>query len=175
MKTITHFTSIDSFMTERLLAVKIQATDLEKLLLLHGNPNVMATLGGLRTAEQSQENLQWNLAQWEDNGFGLWVFYLKDTSEWVGNAGIRRLKVDNHNEIELSYVLQQPFWNLGLATEMALACSEIAFDILRLDNLVCLTLTTNIASQGVMQKAGFIYEREVIHADLPHVLYRRTD
>jgi ribosomal-protein-alanine N-acetyltransferase len=174
MKYITHFTSIDTFMTERLLAVKVQATDLEKLLLLHGDPDVMATLGGLRTAEQSMDNLQWNLAQWEDHGFGLWVFYLKDTKQWVGNAGIRHLKVNNQEEIELSYALQQPFWNLGLATEMALACSEIAFDILHLDNLVAITLTTNKPSQRVMEKAGFTYESDITHADLPHVLYRRT-
>jgi RimJ/RimL family protein N-acetyltransferase len=39
-------------------------------------------------------------------------------------------------------------------------------------DLVCFTLTTNHASQRVMEKVGFRYERDVLHAGLPHVLYR---
>ncbi len=35
------------------------------------------------------------------------------------------------------------------------------------------TLPDNLASRRVMGKAGFAYEREIEHAGLPHVLYRR--
>jgi [ribosomal protein S5]-alanine N-acetyltransferase len=175
MKNITQFTSIESFTTPRLLAERIMATDLDKLIKLYSNPEVMATLGGLRTLEKTQENLRWNLAQWDDNGFGLWLFYLKDTEEWVGTAGIRLYMIGGQEEIELSYALQPPYWHQGLATEMALACTEIAIDILHLDNIACATLTTNLPSQRVMEKAGFHYERDIIHADLPHVLYRRKN
>ncbi len=34
------------------------------------------------------------------------------------------------------------------------------------------TLPTNRASRRVMEKAGFGYERDTVHAGLPHVLYR---
>ena len=40
-------------------------------------------------------------------------------------------------------------------------------------NVVAYTLTGNRASRRVMEKLGFEYERDVVHADLPHVLYRR--
>jgi RimJ/RimL family protein N-acetyltransferase len=40
--------------------------------------------------------------------------------------------------------------------------------------VVCFTLTTNRASQRVMEKAGFEYERDIVHAGLPHVFYRIT-
>jgi hypothetical protein len=43
-----------------------------------------------------------------------------------------------------------------------------------LADVVCLTLPTNRASQRVMEKAGFGYERDVVHTGLPHVLYRIT-
>ncbi len=33
--------------------------------------------------------------------------------------------------------------------------------------------STTIASRRVMENLGFSYEREVVYADLPHVLYRR--
>ncbi len=172
MKTITQFKSIDSFTTDRLLAEKIKSSDLDKFSSMHTNPQVMTTLGGLRTEEQTRDNLEWNLNQWKENGFGLWLFYLKDTKEWVGCAGLRRVEVGGHEEIELGYALMPQFWKLGLATEMAKACIEIAFEVIRLDNIVSFTLTTNKASQCVMEKAGLQYERDILHADLPHVLYR---
>lgn len=39
---------------------------------------------------------------------------------------------------------------------------------------ICYTLTTNRASQRVMEKLGFRFEKEMIHAGLPHVFYRMT-
>ena len=50
----------------------------------------------------------------------------------------------------------------------------MAFDVLGLPDLVTYTLPGNLASRRVMEKLGFTYEREVVHADLPHVLYRLT-
>ena len=42
------------------------------------------------------------------------------------------------------------------------------------EEVVCFTLTTNRASQRVMEKAGFEYARDIVHAGLPHVFYRLT-
>lgn len=172
MKTILEFNSINSFVTERLFAKKVTANDLEKFLLMHTHEEVMRTLGGIRNEEQSLDNLNWNLKQWEENGFGLWMFYLKGTQEWIGRGGLRRIEIDKCKEVEVGYALMPKFWNQGLATEITKACLEIAFEILRLNDVVCFTWTTNKASQRVMEKCGFIYERNFMHADLPHVLYR---
>ena len=37
-----------------------------------------------------------------------------------------------------------------------------------------MTLPTNEGSRRVMAKAGFTYDRDIVHWDLPHVLYRLT-
>ena len=50
----------------------------------------------------------------------------------------------------------------------------VAFDDLGLGEIVAFTLPTNIASRRVMEKSGFAYEREIVHAGLPHVLYRQA-
>jgi hypothetical protein len=34
---------------------------------------------------------------------------------------------------------------------------------------------TNRASQKVLLKADLVYEREITHADLPHVMFRTSD
>ena len=51
---------------------------------------------------------------------------------------------------------------------------EVAFaDARRCAELIAFTLPDNLASRRVMEKAGFAYERDIVHAGLPHVLYRR--
>lgn len=176
MKTITKFHNIESFETSRLSARRLESADLEKLTIMHTNPHVMATLGGIRTGAQTQENMHWNLAHWEKYGFGKWMFYLKNTQEWVGYGALRHVNVEGQAEIEVGYALMPKFWKQGIATEIAKACIEIAFEVLWLKNIVCFTLTTNQASQRVMEKAGFQYERKfVMHyegIDYPHLLYR---
>jgi hypothetical protein len=38
-----------------------------------------------------------------------------------------------------------------------------------------ITLPPHRASQRVMLKAGLVYQREIVHAGVPHVLYRTPD
>ncbi len=82
--------------------------------------------------------------------------------------------VGGNDEVELAYALMAEYWDKGLAMEMARAIVAVAFERLRMTDLVCFTLATNRASQRVMEKTGFEYEREVVHAGSPHVLYRIT-
>ena len=65
-------------------------------------------------------------------------------------------------------------WGQGLATEMAEAAVDAALRKLQLASLVAFTLPSNKASSRVMEKVGFSYERDIVYADLPHVLYRLT-
>ncbi len=50
---------------------------------------------------------------------------------------------------------------------------RVAFDVLGLDEVVAITLPYNVGSPGVMTAAGLAYERDIVHAGLPHVLYRK--
>jgi RimJ/RimL family protein N-acetyltransferase len=107
----------------------------------------MATLKGIRSHHETRQFLHRELEHWERHDFGLW---------------------------ELAYALMADFWGKGLATEMAQASLKVGFEQLGLADVVCFTMTTNRASQRVMEKVGFKYERDIIHADLPHVFYRLT-
>ena len=50
---------------------------------------------------------------------------------------------------------------------------RVAFEYLGLDELIALALIENIASRRVMEKSGFVYERDLVHVGLPHVAYIR--
>ena len=47
-------------------------------------------------------------------------------------------------------------------------------EVLKLDSVVAQTVEVNHASRAVMEKLGMSHERDVVHAGLPHVLYRSS-
>jgi RimJ/RimL family protein N-acetyltransferase len=63
-------------------------------------------------------------------------------------------------------------WGRGLATDACRAFIEIGFGHYAFDELVATTLTTNAASENVMKKCGFTYDRTFVNQWGPHVLYR---
>jgi RimJ/RimL family protein N-acetyltransferase len=158
--------------TRRLLLGRPTEADLPDLTALLTDPRVMATLGGLRTPEELEARHRRLFADWERDGFGLWVARRRPDRRFVGRGGVRRVQVGGREEVEVSYALAVEFWGQGLATELAREGVRAAFEVLGLPDLVCFTLPTNARSRRVMQKAGFRYERDVEHAGLPHVLCR---
>lgn len=173
--------SIDTFTTERLFAQPLSEHDFADLSRMHHDPQVMKTLapanhpnGGMLSDEETRQLLARDAAHWERYGYGLWAFRAKADRHFVGRCGLRHVHIDDTEEVELAYALVAEDWGKGLATEIAEALVRIGFKQIGLASIVCFTLTTNLASQRVMQKAGFHYERDFMRASLPHVFYRRT-
>ena len=79
--------------------------------------------------------------------------------------------VEGRDQIELAYAIRSDHWRKGFATEISIAALKHGFDELHLDQIVAFTLTHNRASRGVMEHCGFTYQRDIVHAGLPHVLY----
>jgi ribosomal-protein-alanine N-acetyltransferase len=162
---------IDQFQTARLRAERLLPHHLADLSMMHRDPRVMRTLGGVRSDAKTQEYLAVNLDHWKRHGYGLWI--VRDVDEtFVGRAGIRHLAIETKNEIELAYSVMPGFWARGLATEIAKALLKIAFERLDIPELVAFTLSDNQASRKVMEKVGFQYERAFTFEALPCVLYR---
>jgi [ribosomal protein S5]-alanine N-acetyltransferase len=158
--------------TERLRGERISPAHHEVLCALLGDPRVGATLGGVRTAKQVGESLARSDAHWERHGFGLWAFRERRTGAFVGRGGLLRSRVDGRDEIEVAWAVMADRWNEGFATELGACAVGVAFERLALPDVVAFTLHDNRASIRVMDKLGFVYEKDVMHAGLPHVLYR---
>jgi RimJ/RimL family protein N-acetyltransferase len=103
----------------------------------------------------------------------MWLLRDRETGEAVGRGGLQYTYTAGLNDVEAGWAIVPERWGQGLATELAQACVEVAFDQLDLLEIVAFTLPTNLASRRVMEKSGFVYERDIIHVGLPHVLYRR--
>ena len=141
---------------------------------MDANERFMAHLGGVRDESGTAEYLERNLAHWAEHGFGLWMLRDRQTLATAGRAVLRHLDVEGVDEVELGYGFLPAFWGRGLATEVTHACLEIARDRLGLTTVVAVTRPANVASQRVLLKAGLAYERELVLAGLPHILFRSS-
>ena len=135
--------------------------------------DVMATLGGLRSENETWENLRVGLEHWEREGFGTWIFRDRSSEEVVGTATLRRVQIEGRDEVEVGYRVAAARWGRGIATEMAAALVGVARERLGLDEIVAFTLPHNLGSRRVMEKTGFRYDHDIEWAGLRHVLYRQ--
>lgn len=158
--------------TTRLVGTRICEADWPDFLELFHDARVMATLGGPQTDEWIRSFFDHNVDHWKRHGYGLWMFRERDGERFAGRAGIRRCLVDARDEVELGYTVRFDRWGRGYATEMSAGILKLAFGEDGLDQVVAFTLHTNLPSRRVMEKLGFVYEKDIVHKDLPHVMYR---
>lgn len=163
---------MDAFSTPRLLAERVTAAHWLDLRRMDDDEDFMALLGGVRDTAGTVAYLEMNLKHWADHGFGMWMLRDPQTSGVIGRAILRHLDVEGTDEVEVGYGFIPAYWGRGLATEIARACVRLGFEQLGLPSLVAITTPANLASQRVMTKAGLVYERDIVHAGVPHVLFR---
>ena len=166
----------ERFESERVVYERITLAHAEELASLMRDPAVMRTLWPwaiLPSEEQITSSLNGKIAHWEHHGFGMWVLHERSTGQFLGRGGPQYTDVLGSRSVEVGWAIVTPRWGEGFATELAIASADAALRHLQLRDVIAFTLPGNIASRRVMEKAGFTYEREVLHVGLPHVLYRR--
>ncbi|HEU0335711.1 MAG TPA: GNAT family N-acetyltransferase [Gaiellaceae bacterium] len=158
--------------TPRLRGSPLCADDSDDLAALHRDQQVLAAFGaGPLTAEETREFLERRLRHWREHGFGIWVF--RDAAgSFVGRCGIHRWSLDGVDEVELGYVVRSALWSRGYATEMGHAVVSHALSALGLATLVGFTRRENVRSRRVLEKLGFVFEREFAAEGEQSVLYR---
>jgi RimJ/RimL family protein N-acetyltransferase len=168
--------AVERVETARMVLERLRLDHLEELSRLLRDPRVAATgwPTGLPPSESEVlASLKDKERHWERHGFGMWLMRDCETGEVVGRGGLQwTTYVKDLDEVEAGWSVVPERWGEGLATELALASIEVAFGRLELTEIVAFTLPENVASRRVMEKSGFVYDREIMHVGLPHVLYR---
>ena len=168
--------TIERLETERMILERLRLEHADEQLRLLLDPRVAATLWPRAQAPTEADVLDGLAAKvdhWSRHGFGMWLLRDRETGEMVGRGGLQYTYTAGLNDVEAGWAIVPERWGQGLATELAHACVEVSFDHLDLIEIVAFTLPDNVASRRVMEKSGFVYERDLVHAGLPHVLYRR--
>lgn len=171
--TVKSASACERFMTERLIADRFTADHEDMLLKLHQDPEATRTLGGKRTREEVHAMVGRFVDHWSAHGYGVWLLRDRTSESFCGRGGLLRATVGGRDEVEVLYAFMPPFWGQGLATEFTAAALDVAATDIGLTDVVAYTTPGNIASRRVMEKNGFEFEGDIVHAGLPHVLYRR--
>jgi RimJ/RimL family protein N-acetyltransferase len=166
--------AVEAFVTERIRARRPEADDEPSYGALFAAPGVARWLRPPPLQPFALDDaalaIDADAAKWDRDGFGPCVLESR-AGEFLGRGGLARATVEGMRVVEIAWALLPEHWGTGLATESAVGAIGWA-RTLGLDEVVAFTLPHNAASRRVMEKAGLVYDREVRHAGLPHVLYR---
>ncbi len=181
--------------TERMLLRRFSDTDRDWLAELHGDPAVMRYIDDGRPvcpAVVAAESLPAILHDYAELPDGLGYFAATEKSGgrpcgWFGlrppsSTGLDRAAFAT---AELGYRLFPAVWGRGYATEGARALVRRAFTELGLDRVVATTMTVNVASRRVLEKAGLsvvrtfyaqwpTYIEGAEHGDVEYALSRQA-
>jgi ribosomal-protein-alanine N-acetyltransferase len=155
--------SIVNFESERLTFRGFCDHDLDDLFEVLGNEKVCEFLpvNGSYSKEQVKRVLNRFIQSFHPNSTDLHYIVIHTISkEVIGYCGCSFIQEYDCNEIE--YFLKPQYFHRGFATEMALKMKEVAIHM-GLKTLVGLADTRNRASQVILEKIGYVYQREVDH------------
>lgn len=153
--------------TDRLLLRRLVPGDLDDLARIYGDPDLRRYFPeGTLTREETREELEWFLDGHPDNPeLGLWAAIHKPSGRFIGRCGLLPWTIDGRVEIEVAYLIERDYWRQGFGVEATSGLVRYGFERLQLHRLISLIAPENIASQRTAEKAGMIYEREIVLED----------
>lgn len=141
---------------------------------IFADPATMATYDDREpwdTARLRREVARWIESQ-ESRGFSLWAVERRDTGELIGGCGF--LDCEDTGELEIHFVIARSQWGQGFATEAARAAVEHGAGPLGLPRIAGVVWPGNAASEAVLRKLGFAFERRIPFFGAEALLYALT-
>ena len=85
---------------------------------------------------------------------GTWGMFNKESGEFIGSCLLRPFNGEP-KILEVGYSIDKKYWGQGIGTEMVEAMVTHSFADAAIDEVVAVTVSENIGSQRVLEKAGF--------------------
>jgi len=160
--------------TKRLVLEELTEEHFEDLSKLLANKRVHQFFPGTLDRKQAHEFLDKVRCQYQNNGTSFWAVISKDTHRFIGICGLLKQTIDNIEELEVGYRIDDSYWGMGIGTEAAAGCIEYARDILKRSSIISLIRDVNFQSIRVAEKNGLVYEKDTLFHDLVHRVYRKN-
>ena len=171
--------------TDRLRLRRWLPADLAPFAALNADPRVNEYLPTVLSREQSDAFVARAEAHFDQHGFGLWAVEIRDVASFAGFVGLSTPRFEAHftPSVEIGWRFGAEHWGHGYATEGARAVLAFGFDVVRLEEIVSITVPANVRSRHVMEKIGMTYnpaddfDHPLLHEGHPlrrHVLYRKA-
>jgi len=81
--------------------------------------------------------------------------------EVIGSIGVHQLADIYSKSAEIGYWIAEDFWGKGIVPLAIKEMLKYGFDTFDIERIFARTTHTNLASQQVLKKAGFIFEAEL--------------
>ena len=108
------------------------------------------------TAEAGKQFIEWTL---KDDP--VHIFAIEVNGKAVGGTGIHPQQDVMRKNAELGYWLGEEYWGRGIITAVVTQMVDFAFRTYDIDRVYARPFGTNIASQRVLEKAGFVLEARI--------------
>jgi RimJ/RimL family protein N-acetyltransferase len=159
------------FETERLVLRELCIDDAVFILQLVNEPSWLRFIGdkGIKTLEAARNYiLKGPVEMYARLGFGLWLVELKEGSIPVGICGL--IKRESLKDIDIGFAFLPAYWRRGYAFESASAAMAYGKKALELKRIVAVMSPDNYASDRLLEKLGFRFERMVrLPGDAPEI------
>jgi len=90
------------------------------------------------------------------------IFCIEVNGEAAGGIGIHPQNDIQAKNAELGYWLAEPFWGQGIVTEAIKITVDFGFKNFDINRIFARPFGSNLASQRVLEKAGFFLEAKLI-------------
>ncbi|WP_455810471.1 GNAT family N-acetyltransferase [Clostridium butyricum] len=114
--------------TNRLILREYTLDDFDNLYEIVSDPETMRHYPKPFDEERTRDWIEWNLENYKNYSFGLWVVTLKETGEFIGDCGISIQNIDGELLPEIGYHIHKKYWRRGFGSEAARAVRDWAFE-----------------------------------------------
>lgn len=92
------------------------------------------------------------------------IFAVEVNDEVIGSIGVFPQTDIHQKNAEMGYWLAEPFWGKGIITQAIVQMVNYGFDTFDITRIFARPFSTNLASQRVLEKAGFVCEARLKNA-----------
>jgi [ribosomal protein S5]-alanine N-acetyltransferase len=132
-------------------------SDIDSLVKYANNPNIAQFMTDLFPHPYTKEKAV-TFIEMVSSANPFYVFAIDVNGEAVGGIGIHQQKDIQQKNAELGYWLGEPFWGNGIMTNAVKQMLDYGFQNFDITRIFARPFGTNIASQKVLEKAGFVFE-----------------
>jgi ribosomal-protein-alanine N-acetyltransferase len=165
--------------TDRLVLFELIPSDASFHFLLDSNPQVQQYCERkvITHIDSSHEYIRRVRAQYEQNGIGRLIVFLKETVKhpscgedihlFIGWAGLKiESDVNGHKSfVDLGFRILPEYWNKGYMTEAGKALVRYGFEVMKYEKIAAYLYSEHVASAKVLEKCGLKAIEEFIDHD----------
>lgn len=146
--------------TERLILREYTMDDFDGIYEILSDAKTMEHYPKPFDEERVRGWIRWNIENYENYGFGLWVVVLKETGKLIGDCGITMQTINGKIKPEIGYHIHKDCQRKGYATEAARACRDFIFEHTTFNKVYSYMKYTNVGSYSVAINNGMTLQEE---------------